>query len=49
MAEKKEGREGEEKKNTERMRQLGGAVGWVKKKMTDRKFRSAPNAQGSIL
>lgn len=58
MAEKKEGREreggrGGKEKNTERMRRLveGGRRkrGRVKKKMTDRKFRSAPNAQGSIL
>lgn len=49
MAEKKEGREGEKKENTERMRQLGGSGGVGEKKMTDRKFRSAPNAQGSIL
>lgn len=57
MAEKKEGREregGEGKKKT--LNECGGwwrggrrKRGRVKKKMTDRKFRSAPNAQGSIL
>lgn len=49
MAEKKEGREGEEKKKHWTNAAVGGERwgGW--KKMTDRKFRSAPNAQGSIL
>lgn len=49
MAEKKEGREGEEKKKHWTNAAVGGSGGVGEKKMTDRKFRSAPNAQGSIL
>ena len=57
MAEKKEGREregGEGKKKHWTNAAAGGGGGGEEerqgeKKMTDRKFRSAPNAQGSIL